>query len=128
MPRASVDAYFRSFHEEHSERFAVRGVFRVEAWVNIYPIGIASREGVVWFAWVSDDRDHLMAVDGGTVRASIRDVLEMAVATAGGALEWEGESVFDADALASSARSGVGVEPEEIINFWDFMTDLFRVV
>ncbi len=106
----------------------MRGVFRVEAWVNIYPIGIASREGVVWFAWVSDDRDHLMAVDGGTVRASIRDVLEMAVATAGGALEWEGESVFDADALASSARSGVGVEPEEIINFWDFMTDLFRVV
>ncbi len=96
--------------------------------MNIYPIGIASGESVVWFAWVSDDRDHLMAVDGVAVRASSRDALGLAVVTAGGTLDWEGESMFDVDSLMSSARSGVGVEPETIINFWNFMTDLFRVV
>lgn len=106
----------------------MRGIFRVGAWVNIYPIGIASRESVVWFAWVSDDRDHLMAVDGVAVRASSRDVLDMAVATAGGALDWEGESAFDVDSLMSSACSGVGAEPESVINFRNFMTDFFRVV
>ena len=104
------------------------GALHIGARVNIYPIGIASGESVVWFAWVSDDRDHLMAVDGVAVHASSRDALDLAVVTAGGALDWEGESMFDVDSLMSSARSGVGVEPETVINFWNFMTDLFRVV
>lgn len=69
-----------------------------------------------------------MAVDGTVVHASSRHDLNLAVASAGGALDWEGESAFDVDALISSARSGVGVDPEAVIDFWNFMTDLFRVV
>jgi len=95
---------------------------------DIYPVGIAAGGNIAWFAWVSDDRDHLMTVDGAAVHASSRDALDLAVVTAGGALDWEGESVFDVDSLMSSACSGVGVEPETVINFWNFMTDLFRVV
>lgn len=128
MPCASVDVYLRCFHEKHAECLSVLVAFHAEASVNIYPIGIVSGESVVWFAWVSDDRDHLMEVDGVAVHASSRDALDLAVVTAGGALDWEGESVFDVDSLMSSACSGVGVEPETVINFWNFMTDLFRVV
>lgn len=91
------------------------GEFHVGAVMNFYPIGIASGESVVWFAWVSDDRDHLMEVDGAAVHASSRDALDLAVATNGCALDWEGESIFDVDSLMSAARSGVGVEPENAV-------------
>ncbi len=104
------------------------GECHVGSRMNIYPIGIASGESVVWFAWVSDEHDHLMSIDGAAVRASSRHDLNLAVASAGGSLDWEGESAFDVDALISSARSGVGVDPEAVIDFWNFMTDLFRVV
>jgi len=95
---------------------------------DIYPVGVSFGKSIVWFAWVSDEHDHLMSIDGAAIRAFSRDDLDLAVATTGGALDWEGESMFDVDSLMSSARSGVGVEPETVINFWNFMTDLFRVV
>ena len=95
---------------------------------DIYPVGVASGGSVVWFAWISGYYDRLMSVEGVAVHAFNRDALDLAVATAGGTLDWDGETEFDVDSLIASARSGVGVEPEAVINFWNFMTDLFRVV
>lgn len=91
--------------------WALLDALHVGARVNIYLIGIASGEIFAWFAWVSDEHDHLMSIDGAAIRAFSRDDLDLAVAATGGALDWERESMFDVDSLMCSARSGVGVEP-----------------
>jgi hypothetical protein len=95
---------------------------------DIYPVGVAAHGRVVWFAWVSDDYDYVLSKNGRPVSAGSKEDLDYEVAACDGTLDWEGESLLDFESLISSIDSGVGVSPDAVIDAWNFMTDLFRVV
>ena len=95
---------------------------------DIYPVGIAAQGRVVWFAWVSDEYDYVLSKNGRPVSAGSRERLNYEVAACEGAVDWEGESLLDFESLINSVDSGVEVSPDAVIDAWNFMTDLFRVV
>lgn len=104
------------------------GTVAGDVMADIYPVGIAAHGRIVWFAWVSDDYDHVLSKKGSPVSAGSKEGLDHEVAACDGALDWEGESLLDVESLISSVDSGVGVSPDAVIDAWNFMTDLFRVV
>lgn len=94
----------------------------------IYPVGVAGGMRIIWFAWVSGDHDRVMSSNGRPVCDSSKEGLEGQVAARGRVLDWEGESVIDLDSLISSVDSGREVDPGEVVDAWNFMTDLSRVI
>lgn len=94
----------------------------------IYPVGVVGGKRIIWFAWVSGDHDRLMSSTGRPVCDSSKEGLEGQVAARGRVLDWEGESIIDLDSLVSSVDSGREVDPGKVVDAWNFMTDLFRVI
>lgn len=94
----------------------------------MYPVGVVGGKRIIWFAWVSGDHDRVMSSNGRPVCDNSKEGLEGQVAARGRVLDWEGESIIDLDSLVSSVDSGREVDPGKVVDAWNFMTDLFRVI